>query len=452
VVSSPQRQIILSFQREFSAPVAFGGKLMKLRKRPHAKVPDVRTKRRKTLRTLLIIVAVPVVVFALILAATPFSQLARGFMFSVVIWQDADIAHIKVFPARDIPTSTASKLPRLLDDTTLKAFSTLDLRFYLVDQPSPEPISLRSRAELDQFMSDSDTTAFLVVKDGVLVHEWYAEDIDPDALHTSFSVSKSILSTVVGMAINDGSISSLDDPITAYVPELLEKDSRFANITLRHLITMTSGLKYEENKSPFGDPINTYYSTDLRRTAMNSVIVEEPSKNFLYNNYNPLLLGMAVERATGRKISDYMSKVLWAPMGAEDDASWSMDSFYNGFEKLESGFNARPIDFARFGLMFANGGKVDGVQVVPPDWVEEATAPTNVSVGQNDYLNQNYQYFWWVYPNNRFAAQGNLGQFVFISPDEATIIVRLGRSETLMWPMLLLELIEQLETGATTNG
>jgi len=301
-------------------------------------------------------------------------------------------------------------------------------------------------------MSDSDTTAFLVVKDGVLVHEWYAEDIDPDALHTSFSVSKSILSTVVGMAINDGSISSLDDPITAYVPELLEKDSRFANITLRHLITMTSGLKYEENKSPFGDPINTYYSTDLRRTAMNSVIVEEPGKNFLYNNYNPLLLGMAVERATGRKISDYTSKVLWAPMGAEADASWSMDSFYNGFEKLESGFNARPIDFARFGLMFANGGKVDGVQVVPPDWVEEATAPTNVSVGQNDYLNQNYQYFWWVYPNNRFAAQGNLGQFVFISPDEATIIVRLGRSETLMWPMLLLELIEQLETGATTNG
>ena len=96
--------------------------------------------------------------------------------------------------------------------------------------------------------------------------------------------------------------------------------------------------------------------------------------------------------------------------------------------------------------------KWTGVQVVPPDWVEEATAPTNVSVGQNDYLNQNYQYFWWVYPNNRFAAQGNLGQFVFISPDEATIIVRLGRSETLMWPMLLLELIEQLETGATTNG
>jgi CubicO group peptidase (beta-lactamase class C family) len=425
---------------------------MKIKNRPRTKISSVKTKRQRTLRTLLIIVAIPVVVFALVLAATPFSQLARGIMFSVVFWQQTDIEHIRIFPARDIPTSTASELPRLLDDTTVEAFSTLDLLIYLVDNPSRESINLRSRVELDQFMADSDTTAFLVVKDGVLVHEWYAEDIDPDALHTSFSVSKSIISTVVGMAVSDGSISSLDDPITTYVPELLKKDTRFGEITLRHLITMTSGLRYEEDMSPYGDPANTYYSTDLRRSALNSVIIEEPGKNYLYNNYNPLLLGMAVERATGKKIGDYMSEVLWAPMGAEADASWSMDSFYNGFEKLESGFNARPIDFARFGLMFANGGKVDGVQVVPLDWVEEATAPTNVSVGRNDLLEQNYQYMWWVYPDNRFAAQGANGQFIVISPDEATVIVRLGRSQKLQWPLLMLDLTKQLETGALAGG
>lgn len=252
-------------------------------------------------------------------------------MFSLVFWQDADIAHIHVFPARDIPTSTASELPRLLDDGTLEAFNSLDLRRYLLDEPSSEPLTLRSRAELDQFMADSYTTAFLVVRDGVLVHEWYSEGIDRDALHTSFSVSKSMLSTVMGLAIADGSIASLDDPITAYVPELLEKDPRFGDITLRHLITMTSGLKYESNMSPYGDDVNTYYSTDLRRSALNAVIVDEPGKNFLYNNYNPLLLGMALERATGRNIGDYMSDRLWAPMGAEADASWSMDSFYNRF-------------------------------------------------------------------------------------------------------------------------
>lgn len=204
--------------------------------------------------------------------------------------------------------------------------------------------------------------------------------------------------------------------------------------------------------SLYSDPVNTYYSTDLRRSALNAVIVDEPGKNFLYNNYNPLLLGMALERATGRNIGDYMSDVLWAPMGAEADASWSMDSFYNRFEKLESGFNARPIDFARFGLMFANGGIVDGEQVVPRDWVEEATAPTNLSVGRNDFLEQNYQYMWWVYPDNRFAAQGNLGQYIVVSPDEGTVIVRLGRSENLMWPMLLLDLTKQLNNKPITTG
>jgi CubicO group peptidase (beta-lactamase class C family) len=407
---------------------------------------------RRALRILAAVLAVPVVVIGLSFAATPFSQLARGVMFSFVLWQDADIAHINVFPAREIPTSTASKLPINLDDSTFEALSTLNLRQYMLDQPSPEPVTLSSPAELDQFLTDSQTTAFLVVKDGALVHEWYGPGVDPAALHTSFSVSKSMLSTVIGMAVTEGKIKSLDDPVTNYVPELVEKDQRFGDITLRHLITMTSGLKYVEDMSPYGDAVNTYYSTNLRQTALNAVIVEEPGKTFLYNNYNPLLLGMALERATGMPIGDYMSEVLWAPMGAEADASWSMDSFYNRFEKLESGFNARPRDFARFGLMLANSGAVEGVQIVPEKWVTEATTATSVSVGQNDFLEQNYGHFWWVYPNNTFAAQGNLGQYIFINPEEGTVIVRLGNEETIMWPMLLLDLTEKLAIGAGQQG
>jgi len=269
-------------------------------------------------------------------------------MFSLVFWQDADIDHIHVFPASDIPTSTASDLPRQPNDTTLEAFGELDVKSYLLDQPFASSKSFKTHEELDQFLTETETTVFLVVKDGVLVHEWYAGGIDPNALHTSFSISKSILSTAIGMAVQDGFIGSLEDPITDYVPELLERDPRFSDITLRHLITMTSGLKYVEDSSPFGDAINTYYATDLRRSAIrNTVIVEEPGKNYLYNNYNPLLLGMALERATGMTVSKYISETWWAPMGAEADASWSMDSFYNRFEKMESGFNARPIDFAR---------------------------------------------------------------------------------------------------------
>lgn len=356
------------------------------------------------------------------------------------MWQDADVGDINRFPSRQIAASSPSDLPVVLDERTLKAFSKLDLSFF-----SFPGLTLDTEDKLNGFLTDTQTTAFLVVKDGVVISEWYGEGVDHDTLQTSFSASKSFLSTLIGIAIDQGKISSLDDPITNYIPELLEKDSRFSAITLKHLITMTSGLQYVDEMSPFSDAADTYYSPDLRATALSAVIIEEPGKNFLYNNYNPLLLGMALERATGQKVTDYMSQVLWGPMGAEANGSWSLDSFFSGFEKMESGLNARAVDFARFGVMFAQNGMVDGKQVVPSDWVNEATAATNESVGNVDFMVQNYKYFWWVYPENQFAAQGNKGQFIFISPDEGTVIVRLGRDETLFWPMLMMDLSKQLK-------
>jgi CubicO group peptidase (beta-lactamase class C family) len=412
-------------------------------------VPSKPRKRSRFFRILVVIVAVPVTLFALVLAATPFSQVARGVMFGIVFWQDADIDHIAVFPANEIPTSTPSDLPRRLDDTTLDAFGGLDLRNYILDQPGQGSLTLRSSDELDEFLTNSDTSAFLVARDGVLVHEWYEEGRNPDELHNSFSVSKSILSTTIGMAVEEGYISSINDPITDYVPELLERDPRFGDITLRHLITMSSGIAYdEEARSPFADEVNTYFGTDLRRLAINNpTVMEEPGVTWLYNNYNPQLLGMALERATGMTISEYTSESWWGPMGAEADASWSVDSFYNRFEQSAHGFNARPRDLARFGLMFANDGMVDGVQVIAREWVQKATAPTNISVGRNDFLEQNYNYFWWVLPDGRFSAQGNLGQYVFVSPDDNLVIVRMGRDESADWPRLLADLSDQIATG-----
>lgn len=411
-------------------------------------------KSNRTLRVLGVIVLVPVTIFVLMLAATPFSQVARGVMFGIVFWDGSSIDHIRVFPANDVPTSSKSDLPSDLDDTALRAFEGLDLRQYRMDDPSQVPLILGSEGDLDQFLNDSGTTSFLIVRDGVLVHEWYAEDRDPEALHNSFSASKSIMSTTIGMAIEDGHISSLNDPITDYVPELLERDPRFADITLRHLITMTSGIAYdEEGRSPYADEVNTYFGTDLRRSAItNPTIVEEPGQTWSYNNYNPQLLGMALERATGMTISEYMSQSWWGPMGAEADASWSVDSFYNRFEQSAHGFNARPRDMARFGLMFANKGMVDGVQVIPRDWVEEATAPTTVSIGRNDSLEQNYNYYWWVLPDGKFSAQGAQGQYVFVSPESKTVIVRMGHTEITAWPSLLSELSDRIAAGNPAAG
>ena len=397
--------------------------------------PPKRKRGRRPLFILAAIILIPALGFGALLASTSFSQLSRA-----LIWQDADVGDINRFPSREIAASSPSDLPVVLDERTLQAFSKLDLSFFNFPGLTPD-----TEDKLNGFLTDTQTTAFLVVKGGVVISEWYGDGVDHDTLQTSFSASKSFLSTLIGIAIDQGKIGSLDDPITSYIPELLEKDSRFSAITLKHLITMTSGLQYVDEMSPFSDAADTYYSPDLRATALSAVIIEEPGKNFLYNNYNPLLLGMALERATGQKVTDYMSQVLWGPMGAEANGSWSLDSFFSGFEKMESGLNARAVDFARFGVMFAQNGMVDGNQVVPIDWVHEATAATNESVGNVDFMVQNYKYFWWVYPENQFAAQGNKGQFIFISPDEDTVIVRLGRDETLFWPMLMMDLSKQLK-------
>jgi CubicO group peptidase (beta-lactamase class C family) len=134
---------------------------------------------------------------------------------------------------------------------------------------------------------------------------------------------------------------------------------------------------------------------------------------------------------------------LWGPLGAEADASWSLDSNSSGFEKMESGFNARAVDFARFGLLFLNKGVVDGKQVVPEQWVDDATKAINT----ND-PNEGYKYFWRLYPNNQFAAAGNKGQYVLVAPDQQTVIVRLGSKE----PSALLPLLADLALKFDTAG
>lgn len=411
-------------------------------------MPDFSKPRMRKVRRVLIIVGIIVGVLVLsygvLFALTGRSQLAR-----VLVWRDADVGDINRFPSRVIKSSTASDLPVALDGSTAKAFKQID--------PSSGgglDSVLSAGGDLDTFLARTDTTAFLVIKDGVLVNEWYGNGAKRDTLLTSFSVSKSFLSTLIGIAVDQGHIGSLDDPITKYVPELLDRDPQFGSITLKNLITMSSGLVYKDQKTPWGDPAKTYYSPDLRATALSAVIEKAPGKSFLYNNYNPLLLGMALERATGQSVSSYMSKVLWAPLGAEANASWSLDSVGSGFEKMESGVSARAIDFARFGLMFANGGVVNGKQVVPSQWVRDATA-----VDKKGDPAENYQYFWWVYSTGMqgskadFAAQGNLGQYIYVAPDEDTVIVRLGHSDDgVAWPWLMGTLAHQIGGPSSPSG
>ena len=228
--------------------------------------------------------------------------------------------------------------------------------------------------------------------------------------------------------LDDRAAGGLDDPITRYVPELLERDTAFSAITLRHLVTMSSGLAWSESKTPWGDPADTYYSTDLRGTAKNAEIAEPPGRRFVYNNYNPLLVGEAIERAVDTTLSAFLSDAIWAPMGAEADGSWSLDRADGGFEKMESGFNARARDLARFGRLFLRGGRLGSRQILSRSWVEASVAADS---GSDPSLG--YQYFWWIAPQPdgapHFWAEGRFGQFVYVVPDLDLVVVRLGRHD-----------------------
>jgi CubicO group peptidase (beta-lactamase class C family) len=336
--------------------------------------------------------------------STDTSLAARG-----IIWGGSRFDDWKRFPSRIVH---ASEIPVTFTETETDIFKN----FPIDGKP------------LETYLAESSTTAFIVLHENALLYEGYFNDSGREATQASFSVAKSFVSTLVGIAIEEGFIDSLDEPITAYIPELLERDSRFGNISLRHLIMMTSGLRFERDDSnPFSDDFITSHSPDLRIAAMNTEIVEDPGKRFHYNDYNPLLLGMVLERAIGMPVSEYLETRLWGPMGAEGDGSWDLDSERSGFERMSVGINGRAIDIAKLGWVFLHGGRVADRQVVPQAWVNQISRGneaiyTNRGAHANSYLN-----YWFLdVENGAYYAEGNFCQFIYVYPAADLVIVRHG--------------------------
>ena len=350
--------------------------------------------------TLLIAVLLGVYVWAW--SSTDESTIARA-----LIWRESDVGDQHRFPARRIPAGARTS-PLPFDAQADLALSG-------------------EQAELDEFLRETDTLAFVVVHRDQLVYERYLGSTR-QSLQTSFSVAKSFVSTLVGIAIDEGLIGSIGDPVTDYLPELAARDPEFRRVTLRDLLTMSSGIRYREGGFPsFGDDTYTYYGADLRDVALNRTQIEQPPGiTWHYNNYHPLLLGLVLERATGTSVSDFMATRLWQPLGAEADATWNLDSESSGFEKMESGLNARAVDYARFGLVFLHNGELNGRRIVSEDWVRAATG-ADTDIGPASY--HGYGYFWWtdVDRPGRFYAMGKYGQYIYVAPDADAVVVRLGR-------------------------
>jgi CubicO group peptidase (beta-lactamase class C family) len=356
-------------------------------------------------------------------ASTGTSLVARGIM-----WGDTDVDDWQRFPPRVVHASP--------EPVIFEAANPVWLDDLKIDEKP-----------LVAYLEETHTTAFIILHGDELLYEGYFNGSSREATQTSVSVAKSFASTLVAIAIEEGYIASLDDPVTTYIPELLEQDTRFGNITLRHLLTMSSGIGYHRNSNPLHDGTKTYYAPDLRALALESRIEEPPGTRFLYNDYNPLLIGMVLERATNMSVSEYLETRLWQPMGAEADGSWSLDSDRSGFEKMNTGVNGRAIDFAKLGWLFLHGGKAGDRQVVPQAWVEQVARATDaIYTARADHAYY-YQNYWWLdVENDAYYAEGNLCQFIYVYPAADLVLVRHGRDcGGTYWTGLLGEIAQWLE-------
>lgn len=343
--------------------------------------------------------------------STGTSLVARGIM-----WGDSDAGDLYRFPTREVQTSTDPFMFESAPEGVLSELLVSNATIQAIDMP------------FETFLEATNTTAFIVLHGDVLLYEGYFNGAERESIHGSFSAAKPFTSTLVGIALAEGYIHSLDDPITDYLPELIERDPRFEEITIRHLITMTSGLRWDRSDSnPFSDDFISYYSPDLRATALETQIVETPGQRFLYNDYNPLLAGMILERATGMSVSAYLETRLWKPMGAEGGGSWSLDSEQSGFEKMFVGVNGRAIDLIKLGWLFLNDGKAGDKQVVPQGWVKQVTDAREAIYTDRGLHANHYQSYWWLdVENEAYYAEGDKCQFIYVHPKADLVLARFG--------------------------
>ncbi len=340
-----------------------------------------------------------------------------------VYYNFADITDHKIFPKRTLHNDGAK------------------FHFIQTDNgKAPKSLTLGENKEVpfDIFLKDSKTVAFLVIKNDTIQYEKYFNGYSQDDIVASFSMAKSVTSILIGCAIDDGLIKSVDDPVIKYIPEM--KAPGMDKLTIRHLLQMTSGIRFNESYvNPFGDAAKFYYGRHLRKYVSKMELKDEPGKYFDYKSGDPQVLGLLLERALGgqQTISEYMVEKLWKPLGMEYDATWSLDRKKDGLEKTFCCLNARALDFAKIGRLYLNKGQWNGKQIVSESWVEESTHPDNSAGGVKFY-----KYQWW-FPSRTgdYMAQGILGQYIYVNPEKNLIIVRLGKkSGNVGWGGLLTSL------------
>ena len=288
----------------------------------------------------------------------------------------------------------------------------------------------------DEFASRTFTNALVVLKDGVIVHEEYRNLSDATTHFVSFSLAKSVVSMLVGLALEDGHIHSLDDPISNHVSEL--KGSGYDGVSIRQVLRMRSGVAYDE-RYDFGvnsQAQQVHESAVVRNESRFTDMAKrlsrerEPGARFNYSTMDAAVLGLLVERATGRPVSKYMSERLWEPAGMESTGFWITDGPPGtGRELAGMGYNAVARDFARLGQMMLDQGRAGGRQVLPAAWVKESTASTLTDgprmIAKTFAIGYGYQW-WTLHGTGAYTGIGLQGQYIYVDPASRTVVVKLS--------------------------
>lgn len=363
------------------------------------------------------------------------------FLARDMVWGPSDVWDYQKFPARAVDNAPPTYYFK--QNLRPELFQTMTIEYKQAGQVK--------QAGLEEFLNSSQTTSFIVIKDDAILYEGYFNGYQRDSIVTSFSMAKSIISALIGIAIDEGHISSVDDPIIDYLPEMRGKG--LDGVTIRHLLLMSSGIRYVSDDeisglaslSPFSDDGLSYAYPNLRGQAL-AVVADgkQPGTEFNYNNYNPTLLGIILERTTHMPVAQYLQEKIWKPLGMEYPASWSLDSQASGFEATLCCVNGRAIDFAKFGRLFLNQGKWNGTQLISEQWVKDSTSPYPNPNGSSAWRAHTwfsnwpqadgyYKYQWWgkLKPDGSYdyIAVGHNGQRIYISPQNHAVVVRFGISD-----------------------
>tara|TARA_B100000925_G_scaffold68613_1_gene47268 strand:+ start:1050 stop:2198 length:1149 start_codon:yes stop_codon:yes gene_type:complete len=297
-----------------------------------------------------------------------------------------------------------------------------------IKSANPQPWALHKQYntidesdKLKELNDERKTKSFLVIKNDSILFEKYYDGHKQTDISNSFSVAKSIVTSMMGKAIMEGKIKGLDQPVSDYFEEY--KNGLASELTVGDLASMSSGMRWNEKYySVINITSESYFTDDLRSVILGQEIENKPGKGFRYSSGDTQLLAMIIEKATGTSLSDYLSQKFWDPMGAENLALWQIDSEESGMEKAYCCIAATARDFARFGKLYIDKGKWGDTEILDSSFVELSLNPV---FDDSPF----YGYGWWLYEfegKKVFTMNGHRGQFVISFPDENIIIVRQG--------------------------